>query len=492
MEKNFSRKISVVFALAFFAFSLFASCKKTPTPEPKPEIPTIALVAPNDGEIINLNKDSTVTFEWKAIEGINSYKIIIGKDTSFTGGASILATGNPLVLTADYLDAQISKLISEVGATADLYWTIIPGGNELANKTTRKIIVTRKDAEPVLPYAERVADTLTIKVAVLYEDPIVPGTDGKRLHQVCTTPGYGFAWNDPRKQSKQYEADLEEASHGVINYVIVKEVEADRFFSFYSKDSTYLTLDSLIQIFKTGPIPGIGQGIEYDYVGMAKYYGFAEMRDKGEIQEVWVYTHPASGMYESRLIGQGAFWLNSPGISDGAPCKDLMPVMFCNYEREVASALHSYGHRVESIMNHIYGSWGYEYKNKKTALNMWERFCGYKLSYEKYDSGNSNIGLVHFPPNGTYDYDYVNRSYIYTYADEWINYPNIPEKTRRKVNCTEWGSSEYGYMKWWLGHLPHFKGINKDTKDLHLNNWWYYVVDYNAALRYERELQQDL
>jgi hypothetical protein len=47
-------------------------------------------------------------------------------------------------------------------------------------------------------------------------------------------------------------------------------------------------------------------------------------------------------------------------------------------------------------------------------------------------------------------------------------------------------------MKWYFSHLPHFKGINPDPNDLHLNNWWYYVVDYNAARRYVRELQMGL
>jgi hypothetical protein len=75
-------------------------------------------------------------------------------------------------------------------------------------------------------------------------------------------PGfYGFKWNDPRQQCKQYEADFEEVSHGVLDYVIVHEFESDRFFSFHSSDSTYLTMDDVLEIFRTGPVPGIGEGI---------------------------------------------------------------------------------------------------------------------------------------------------------------------------------------------------------------------------------------
>ncbi|MBR5193416.1 MAG: hypothetical protein IKW37_03245, partial [Bacteroidaceae bacterium] len=66
---------------------------------------------------------------------------------------------------------------------------------------------------------DRTAETITVKVAVVYEDPIVPGTEGKRLHEVAKTPGYSFNWNDPKEQARQYEIALEEASHGVVDYV---------------------------------------------------------------------------------------------------------------------------------------------------------------------------------------------------------------------------------------------------------------------------------
>jgi hypothetical protein len=45
-------------------------------------------------------------------------------------------------------------------------------------------------------------------------------------------------------------------------------------------------------------------------------------------------------------------------------------------------------------------------------------------------------------------------------------------------------------MMYFLSHLPHFKGLNTvDKNDLHLNNWWHYVVNYNEALREEAKLR---
>ena len=45
------------------------------------------------------------------------------------------------------------------------------------------------------PYEERVAEQLKIKVAVVYEDPVVTA-DGKRLHEVSRIGDWAY-WNDP-------------------------------------------------------------------------------------------------------------------------------------------------------------------------------------------------------------------------------------------------------------------------------------------------------
>lgn len=336
---------------------------------------------------------------------------------------------------------------------------------------------------------DRTAERIIVKVAVVYEDPVVPGTDGKRLHEVATTPGYGFKWNDPKEMCLQYEAALEEASHGVVDYVIVEQHESDDIFARNVATGKYLTVDTLVNhIFKTGPIPGIAQGVSYDYIGMIRHYGFDQKRDSGAINEVWVFNHPACGMYESRMVGDGAFWINSPGIGteQGAPCKELLSIMFCSYERDLACALESYSHRFESTMMKVYGWWNYDERPTKADLTTWDKYTGYAKIYDKYEPGMSHVGNVHFPPNGTHDYDFVNETYVMSYADEWLyDYPEIKEEKARRMNCTEWGN-HVGYMKWWLGHMPHFKGIS--PYDGKLNNWWHYVVDYNGALALEKKL----
>jgi len=179
--------------------------------------------------------------------------------------------------------------------------------------------------------------TLTIKVAVVIEDPVVPNTGGKRMHEVCHTPRYDFPWHDPFEQMKEMEMYMEQATNYAVDFEVVKLIDADRFFTYDGTRSTgahkkYYTLDTLVNHFfdpVNGHIPGWSDGAAYDYTGMMKYYGLDKMRNNDEIQEIWVFTNPASAMFETRLIGPGAFWCNSEGIDDGTTNK-LVCVVFCN------------------------------------------------------------------------------------------------------------------------------------------------------------------
>lgn len=506
MKRNFKFCTTSLIALVS---SLFVSvaCEKTSSEEPEPEKPEplemIKLISPDEAASFDLVSVTDISFSWENVKDVNAYKIRLSLSEDLSKPYDVSAVRNPLTCTNKSLDGFLESLGVKPDETVKLYWSVVAWGKEdKYAKDVRSISVKRLPAGPDVPYEERIADPITVKVAILYEDPIMPGTDGKYMHELCTVGGKGSKWYDPVQQAKKFEADLEEASHGVIQYEVVKEVRAERLFSFDNTktgpEKEYFPIEYFRDvIYANGhECPGIGSGVEYDYVGMLKYYGFDKMRDNNEIQEVWVYNHPGCGMYESRLIGDGAFWCNSPGISVGAPCKDLVTVMFCNYERTTDLALHSYGHRFESVMKMVYGSWRNRADNnlpaRESDLNNWERYASHSLEYERYEKGYAQVGCTHFPPNGRYDYDYDNRSgYVYTYADCWLDYPKMVMTNPRRVNSSEWKNGQQGWMMYFFSHMPHFKGINEDVNDLHLNNWWYYVVDWNAAKKYERELRNN-
>ncbi|RNC66171.1 hypothetical protein D7D25_04385 [Proteiniphilum sp. X52] len=330
------------------------------------------------------------------------------------------------------------------------------------------------------------AETITVKVAVVYENPVLL-PQNKRLHELFITPGYSFKWNDPVELSQNYEKTLEEVSGYTIDYQIVKEIDAGQLFTYLKNDpeKRLLSVDEVAKYLGEENWETFKEiGTSYDYNAMVAHYGFDKMRDKGEIHEVWVWTFPYGGMWESHMMGKDAFWINSPP-NENPTCTELLSIMGLNYERDLACALESYGHRFESTMMQVYGWWNYDNKTSLSQLSTWEKYSAYGLRYDKFEKGKAQIGNVHFPPNGQQDYDFGNETYILSYVDDWLNYPYLRGNEARSVNRTEWGnpqgSWQLGWMKYYLSHMPRYKGINPN--DGKLNNWWHYVVDYNNAIK---------
>lgn len=332
------------------------------------------------------------------------------------------------------------------------------------------------NAQKVLPTAK----TITVKVAVVIQDPVIPSMGNKHMHELFKTPGYTFQWHDPRELMKAYRDTLNAVSGGAIRYEIVKVYDDSLFFTRLKDEKELLGLGRIIQLLQEPKWETFrARGTKFDYNKFIGHYGFCEMRDKGEINEVWLWSFPYGGTWESTFAGQGAFWLNSDPVQ-GTSCKDLLTIMGLNYEREMSLGLESYGHRIESIMRKVYGRWD----NTAPDRNNWELFTSIDLKVP----GKAHIGNIHFPPNGVKDYDWINKTKVNTFADTWKYYPNISETNGRMVDCQEWKCTHLGYMTWWMHHLPHFKGVNK--ADGHLNNWWYYVVDYNKAMKLEKKLSR--
>jgi hypothetical protein len=133
----------------------------------------------------------------------------------------------------------------------------------------------------------------------------------------------------------------------------------------------------------------------------------------------------------------------------------------------VGEALHSFGHRAESIMTHTYGL------GSANTDHNWNRFT----RLDKDAPGLGGLGSVHVPVNGASDYDYANPQVVVSNADDWRHYPNFTGVTRA-FNFHEWSPNgadpQREYLNWWYDHLPHFSGKGPDQL---LNNWWRYIID---------------
>ncbi len=515
----------------------------------------VEMLSPANSANYSCNSCDDIYFEWKPVEGISSYAIEFAQDEEFKSVSTYMVNAetaenkescSSAYINVDWLDAMLESFGVEEYTSAPVYWRVVPQGEHNKGLAPRRLVIERKDPALFLPYEERLFDEKkTIYVEVLFEDPIVYHDDlseadqGKRLSQVTTI--HGNKWWEPMEQLVEYEAALEEAAHGLVDWVIVaqhKMWEDDRFAPNELPYSYYISKDGRPSDENGSPLangadrvtlkynkyrewcvakdpPGLGDRVTYDYVKMltdprlaTDGKTIAERVDLGLVQEVWVMGGPVSGLNESRLVGDGAFWCNSVGLTKemGAPCDKLVCVMGCSFERSTDLAVHCWGHRFESIMSHVYGDFSQFYENRysEKQLHNWERFCGYKMNYGSgkfpEQEGYAHIGFCHFPPNGEKDYDYYLKTKFKTYADEWLDYPRIRMNKRkaREVNCEDWKKVapeaddpyQMGYMIWYLGHMPHFNGLN--MADGHLNNWWYYVVDIKGALEYEKQLREEL
>ena len=186
-----------------------------------------------------------------------------------------------------------------------------------------------------------------------------------------------------------------------------------------------------------------------------------------------MYGAPYFGFYESRLVGPNAYYYNSPPLTATHNCNKLLPVMGLSYERGVAEAVHSFGHRTEATMAKVYGSW----QENRTAHN-WDRFGLVKAQSPDYSY--SGCGSVHYPPNGLSDYDYSNPGSILTNCEDFRNYPNLsdPLTVAQPVTCAA-ECNQLDYMSYWFSHLPSNLYCGPD---LVANNWWSYYVDPSLAL----------
>ena len=294
------------------------------------------------------------------------------------------------------------------------------------------------------------------KVLLLIYDPKVESEGGKRVHEL-------FQYNDPEQLCRDYAADLEETSGGFVDYQVVETVWLEEFPK--KKDGFRYTFAQLRDVMQGKAEHHEPDG--FDYVAMIQEHRLSERVEKGEIDEVWVQAMPYSGMWESTMVGDGAYWCNSdPVPSAEAPCNKLYVIMGFNFERGVGEMLENFGHRTESLMTRVFGSW-----DPPKREHAWDLFT----LYDKIAPGESGCGNVHFAPNSDGDYDWGNERPVESTCDDWLAYPKLTG-AKRTVTCADWGKGDIRlHHKWWLERLPKAPG----RTDGKLNHWWSYVVDMN-------------
>ena len=321
---------------------------------------------------------------------------------------------------------------------------------------------------------------MTARVALVLIDPPLHDFGDEPMH-------VKYHWRDPAVLSNDLVAHFRQASDSVMQFVIDTTISATRLFTrvhgyFPTVEQFEAWLDE--PGWPTLKAASDSGKIAFDYHEMVRYYHLDSLRNDGSIDEVWVYAAPYMGMYESQLMGPHAFWWNSPPIRDGTALTKLLSVMGLNYERGVDQGFHSFGHRMESAMVQAYEEvQGRPWNDTSAHPTPWDLFT----RVQKDVPGGAHVGNIHFPPNGTHDYDYGNTNLVTSYAENWFRYPYLQDQSRQ-VNVSTWiyspadylaeGQDHLGYLTWWYNHIPRYAGVTDGV----LNNWWMYFLDYDSAM----------
>ena len=263
---------------------------------------------------------------------------------------------------------------------------------------------------------------------------------------------------------------FEISSHGQVQYNIAYTHVADQWP--IKIDGFRYTEDQYISDYQNNT-PHQPIDVDYDAIISDPALDICGKLNRGEIDDLWIYGGPLDGFYESRLVGPGGYWFNSPPMEQTHGCNKLLPIMGLNFERGVPEAVHSFGHRAESTMTEVYGSW----EENRTAHN-WDRFALVKFQSPNYSY--SGCGSIHYPPNGIQDYDYSNPDTALTNCEDFLNYPNLsdPQLVAQSVTCTSWNCNELDYLTYWYSHVPAVSGCTNAVS----NNWWEYLTNPNLAL----------
>lgn len=228
---------------------------------------------------------------------------------------------------------------------------------------SKQLLGVSADSRTTVPTQLAIPSTSTVtpiypRVLMIVHNPPVPSARGKRLTEL-------FSWYDPDQLAHQYIDDLRECSSGYLNYEIVERIAADWYpikqDGFCYTNETFIKAWQARQLYEPNAI---------DYETQIATFELIRRYERDEFDEVWFFSFPYAGDYESTMVGRGAFWCNSPPVPNTEHCLGRFVMMAFNYERGVDCMLENFGHRTESIMSRVYQQLG-------RGENMWERFIRY-------------------------------------------------------------------------------------------------------------------
>lgn len=207
------------------------------------------------------------------------------------------------------------------------------------------------------------------------------------------------------------------------------------------------------------------------YYNMIQSMGLCQKIKDEKIDQIWMWVDPrdaSSGPGLEYAISSKFFLKNNadqPGVARPPFClgESSFVIMGFDYTSPFDNALHSFGHYMESLV--------------QTVENP-DLFGQYEGTYNSGTQSRLACGNVHFPPNGTADYDYSNLAFKNSFCQNWD--PNNTSGIQ-SLNCSTWGCTQEGYMKWWYQNMPGFNNT-LTYQGRKIPSWWDFTVDFDVKI----------
>lgn len=287
-------------------------------------------------------------------------------------------------------------------------------------------------------------------------------TQNLRVIEIRYYPdGVGKTLFDPAVLSQQLQTGLKDGSkfHGYKNASAVPALQV-QVVKIYTREFAN--------------IPNVNNDWTSGYDEMLRQDNICDVIVNQKIDQVWLWVDPST-----KRPGGGPgveYAISSKYFQKGIQYATLPSHTFCNGQRGFVimgfdttrpydNALHSFGHMMEGLLG-----------NLQTTELFWFRFAGNTQNGWPLEKG---CGNVHYAPNSLTDYDIASMKTVSSTCEDWN--PNV-NGAITNLNCTRWGCTEAGHMKWWFQNMPNMD--NPLTyKGKKLPNWFDFIVDLDTKVK---------
>ena len=283
--------------------------------------------------------------------------------------------------------------------------------------------------------------------------------------------------NDPKSYSNILADVVRRASRGYVNYEIVDYIEVDEFSE--KIDGFVYTEETFLDARKDN---SYHQPDRSDYRKIFERHNLIERCKNENISEIWLWGANGMGWDELAMYFPNRYARFAPTLNPWFYRPYEIPeeightvwVMGFNYEVGIDNMIHSYNHRIESILALVFGHG--EWDKELIGRDPYNTFTMLNLDFP---DSPSQVGNVHVPPNGKFGYDYKPQDEVETYADAWrTHYPDMKDVKHRPFRSSEFGNNQQGFQEWWMFQIPSIPGYTKWG----YNNWWVYIANTDEDL----------